>query len=557
MRLGSPRVRRGAFGLAVLACAIAAASGAPLVTADSQTRPEPPRLVVLLVVDQFRADYSETYGHQWKHGLRRIFDRGAVFRRAAYPYAGSLTCPGHSTIGTGTLPFVHGMISNSWYDRSARRTALCSADPQATAVTFGGGRGVERHGPMSLMVPTFSDELRRQAKRQPKIVALSLKPRSSIGLGGHGGPGTMVIWEEDNGTWSTSDRYTKTAWPEVDRFVAANPIANAYGQTWSRLLPESAYLYPDDAPGENTPIPWDRAFPHNLESPAGKPDNLFVSAWERSPWSDTYLADLAIELVEKLAMGSQTGTDMLAVSFSALDGTGHDYGPRSHEVQDVLARLDVTIGRLLTAIERAVGTNYVLALSADHGVATLPEQLEGKGGRLTSNSIRQAAETAVQAALGPGTHVATLVESHLTLAPGAYDRLRAKPGGVESVKKAIAAVDGVGLVFSADDLASTLPTDDPMLRAWRLSYYAGRAGDFVVSPRENYLLRATGTTHGSPYSYDVRVPVVLFGSRIRSGQYDEAASPADIAPTLASLTGIALSQTNGRVLAEAIVPPSR
>ena len=209
MRLGSPRVRRGAFGLAVLACALAAASGAPLVTADSQTRPEPPRLVVLLVVDQFRADYSETYGHQWKHGLRRIFDRGAVFRRAAYPYAGSLTCPGHSTIGTGTLPFVHGMISNSWYDRSARRTALCSADPQATAVTFGGGRGVERHGPMSLMVPTFSDELRRQAKRQPKIVALSLKPRSSIGLGGHGGPGTMVIWEEDNGTWSTSDRYTE------------------------------------------------------------------------------------------------------------------------------------------------------------------------------------------------------------------------------------------------------------------------------------------------------------------------------------------------------------
>ena len=179
--------------------------------------------------------------------------------------------------------------------------------------------------------------------------------------------------------------------------------------------------------------------------------------------------------------------------------------------------------------------------------------MEGKGGRLTTNAIRQAAEAAVQAALGPGTHVATMVESHLSLAPGAYERLRAKPGAVESVKQAIAAVNGVGLVYSADDLTSTAPTDDAMLRAWRLSYYAGRAGDFVVSPRENYLTRATGTTHGSPYDYDVRVPVVLLGSRIRAGQYEQAASPVDIAPTLASLTGVTLTQTNGRILTEAIV----
>jgi predicted AlkP superfamily pyrophosphatase or phosphodiesterase len=544
---------RLAIALVALTGALVASGRTPAVTAAIQTQPGPPRLVVLLVVDQFRADYVQTYGHQWTQGLRRIFERGALFRRAAYQYAGSTTCPGHATIGTGTLPFVHGMIGNSWYDRSSRRTVLCSADPDAKPIAFGGGVGVERHGPGLMMAPTFADELRRQAKRQPKIVSISLKARSAIGLGGHGGPGTMVLWEEDNGAWSTTDRYTKTAWPEVDSYVAGHAIARSYGKSWTRLLPETAYLHADDAPGENAPLPWDRTFPHAIESPAGAADNLFITTWERSPLSDEYLADLAIHLVEKLSLGTQPGIDMLAISFSTLDLVGHEFGPRSHEVQDVLARLDVTIGRLLAAIERVAGTNYVLALSADHGVATLPEQLEGKGGRLTTNAIRQAAEAALAKALGPGTHVATFVESNLSLAPGAYERLRAIPGGVDGVKRAIAAVNGVGLVYSADDLTSTSPTDDPMLRAWRLSYYTGRSGDFVISPRENYLTRASGTTHGTPYDYDVRVPVVLFGTRIRTGQYDQAASPVDIAPTLASLTGVILKQTNGRVLSEAIV----
>ena len=551
MRAHGRRGARAMLTLAAIVAVLGAGSGLR-VAADAQ-RPDPPRLAVILVIDQFRADYADLYGRQWKHGLHRLFDRGAVFRRAAYPYAGSVTCPGHFTIGTGSFPFVHGMISNSWYDRTTRQTVLCSYDPNATSIPFGGGRGVERHSGAALVVPTFADELRRQATRQPKIVSMSLKPRGAIGLVGNGGPGTMVIWEEDNGTWSTSNHYTRTPWPEVDTFVRDNPITKSYGQVWTRMLPEASYLYADDAPGENAPIPWTRVFPHALESPSGRADNVFVSAWERSPWSDDYLGDLAIELLGKLNLGALAGTDVLAVSFSALDGVGHEYGPRSHEVQDVLARLDVTIGRLLDAIERHVGTNYVLALSADHGVATLPEQVEtGKAGRLSTNAIRQAAEAAVVKELGTGSHVATLVGSDLSLTAGTFERLRARAGAVDRVKQAIAAVSGVGLVYSADELASPAPTDDPMLRAWRLSYYAGRSGDFVVSPLPNFLARATGTTHGTPYDYDVRVPVVLFGSRIKPGQYDQVTSPADIAPTLASLTRVTLTRTNGRVLSEAI-----
>ncbi|HUL72963.1 MAG TPA: alkaline phosphatase family protein [Vicinamibacterales bacterium] len=545
-------------GLTLVLVALAAGLVGPAPAAQSA----PPRLVVLLVVDQFRGDYPETYGRQWTHGLARLFRDGAVFTHAAYPYSNTVTCAGHATIGTGALPSAHGMIGNSWYDPDSKRTILCSNDPASTSVPFGGGIGTEHQGPRSLLIPTLADELRRQARQPPQIVAISLKPRSAIGLGGHGGPGTMVLWEEDNGTWATSDAYTKTPWPVVDEYVRAHPIASAYGQVWTRLLPDSAYLYDDDAPGEASPRPWTRTFPHPLESPTGKPDATFVSAWERSPWSDAYLGDLLATLVPRLGLGRQSGTDFLAVSFSALDLVGHEYGPRSHEVQDVMARLDIVVGMLLDTLDRVVGRDkYVLAMSADHGVAVIPEQAIALGldaGRVRANDLRQAAQAAIAGVLGDGVYVLTYAEESLYLTPGTVDRLRGKPGALDAVKTALAASPGLARVYSADELAGTAPTDDPLLAKARLSYRPGRSGDLVVIMKPNWIVHgATGTTHGTPYEYDEHVPVVFFGAGIRRGRYDGAATPADIAPTLASLIGVTLPYASGHVLSDALLTTAR
>ena len=310
-------------------------------------RPGAPRLVVILVIDQFRADYVDMYGHQWTGGLRRLYDRGAVFPLAMYPYSGSVTCPGHVTIGTGNLPYAHGMFANTIYDKTLRRGVGCMTDPTATSVPFGGATGTERHSGRNVKTPAFADELRLQARRPPNIVSVALKPRSAIGLGGHGGPNTVVVWEEDNGTWATSDAYTKTPWPDVDEYVRAHPMAAAYGQSWSRLKPESTYLHEDDGAGENSPGTWTRTFPHKLESKTGKPDIEFVTAWERSPWNDEFVAGLALHLLASRKLGTQPGTDMLALSLTSLDSIGHEFGPRSHEVQDALMRADVLVGRLL------------------------------------------------------------------------------------------------------------------------------------------------------------------------------------------------------------------
>jgi len=516
-----------------------------------------PHLVVVIVGDQFRADYVDWYGTQWTRGLRRLYDSGAIFANDAYPYAATLTCSGHATIGTGTFPATHGMSGNEFYDRALRRVVPCALDPGAVSIPFAGATGSEHHSARSLLVPTFAEELRRQAKMAPRIVVLGLKPRTAITLAGKGGPDTVVVWEEDDGTWASSSAFTKVPWPDVDAFVRAHPITGAYGQVWDRAMPPEAYLYSDDGAGEASPAPWGRTFPHPLISRSGQPDNEFVTAWERSPWDDAFLTDLAIHMIKSRRLGTGPGTDYLALALPSVDLTGHEYGPRSHEVQDTLVRFDANIGRLMDAIEAQVGHDYVIALTADHGVAVLPEQTVADGadgGRISTTALRNAVNSAIDQALGvPGPHVAAIYEQQIALTPGVFERLRATPGACASITAAIRSVRGVAAAYTADELTSAAETNDAGLRAWRLSYVAGRSGDFALTPKPNWIVQSTpGSTHGSPNGYDQRVPLVLAGWGIRPGRYLASSSPADLAPTLAALVGIQMPRAQGRVLTEAI-----
>ncbi len=307
---------------------------------------------------------------------------------------------------------------------------------------------------------------------------------------------------------------------------------------------------------ENAPSGWTRTFPHALQSPSGKPDKAFVSAWEHSPWSDAYIADMATALVTTLKLGQTGGTDMLALSFSALDLVGHEFGPRSHEVQDVMARLDVALGKLLDTLDKSVGTGrYVVALSADHGVAPIPEQATALGmsaGRLRTADLRAAAQASLAKLLGEGTFYGGFSETNLYLTPGTIEALRAHAGAVEAFKAAMTAVPGVARVYGPDELNATTPTDDAVLDAVRRGYFAGRSGDFVVIPKPYWTVVGAGTTHGTPYGYDQRVPVVFYGAGIEPGRYLTPATPVDIAPTLAAVVGLTLAETDGRVLADAL-----
>jgi predicted AlkP superfamily pyrophosphatase or phosphodiesterase len=344
----------------------------------------------------------------------------------------------------------------------------------------------------------------------------------------------------------------------VRAFTAANPLDADYGRTWTRRLPPAAYRDADDGLGEDPPKGWTATFPHvlNGDSGNGKVDTAYYEQWQHSPFADAYVGRMATAMADALNLGKHTTTDFLGVSFSSTDLVGHSFGPHSQEVQDMYANLDVTLGALLDSLDRSVGAGqYVVGLSADHGVTDIPEQLKAAGrdgGRIKGSALLNAAENRAQMELGRGRYFSRLNGNDMYFAPGMYEFVKKKPGALQHIIDVLSEQPGVRHVYTADELAHAATAADPQLRAAALSYFPGRSGDLIISTKPGWMLTTLGTTHGSPSPDDQRVPVVLFGSGIKPGRYDSAASPADMAPTLARIAGVGLPQAEGRVLTEAL-----
>lgn len=528
---------------------VAVAIVALSIVAAAQT---PPRLVVLIVVDQMRADYIDRFHGDWSAGLKRVVDQGAWFRQAAYPYLSTFTCAGHATIATGAYPHRHGIFQNTLWDRKNERLINCSDEPSATAIGYG-KEGRQSHGPSALRSATLGDEMRRTGSR---VVTMSLKARSAIMLAGHGGDAVTWLSEGVHG-WETSTAFTPGPVPAVKAFVEANPIEADYGKEWTRRVRAAAHTTPDDGAGENPPKGWTASFPHVLKGDADdtSPDEEFYLQWERSPYADAYLGRMAAALTDAMQLGGRAKPDLLAISFSTPDMVGHNFGPDSQEIRDLYAHLDQTLGLLLDHLDQRLRGQYVLALTADHGVSPVPEQARRTGrdgGRLSTRVVRDTVQQRAQAVRGRGEYVARVNFSDIYFNPGMYEMLAGAPDALREVIEAVGALEGVQRVFTRDELTSTSPTSDPLLKAARLSYVPDRAGDLVVAPKRGWMFTADATNHGTSSPDDQLVPIILFGQGIRAGHYDTAASPADIAPTLGAVTGVTLSGAEGRVLREAL-----
>ncbi len=527
-----------------------------------------PKLVVLIVVDQMRGDYVDKFQGQWSGGLKRLVREGAWFRNAAYPYAATETCVGHATISTGAFPVEHGIVANTWWDRDSQKMVTCTSDPKAKNEDYGasakGGESAWR-----LAVPAFADELRFQQGLAARVVTFSLKARAAIMLAGH--QADAATWQDSSpwqdsgmGLWQTSTGYGPL--PFIAEYTKAHPVTEDYGKTWTLSLPKSAYLYEEKSTGAGAPEGWGLTFPHPLRGKAGgsQPDAAFFLQWDTSPFADTYLTRLAETAVDQLGLDKGAGTDFLGVSYSSTDYVGHAFGPRSWEIQDILVRLDHDLGELFAHLDAKVGRgNYVVALSADHGVAPIPEQMEKTGadaGVLHLDEIQEAIEKVLAQMAYPKPAVARVSSADVYFAPGVYARLKADPSAMEEVLAAVRAVPGVREVYRAEELSGRPATNSPTRNAEALSYFPGRSGDLLIVPKPYWLLdwtprgkeRNYGTGHGTPWNYDQHVPVLLMGWGIRPGQYFNHATPADIAPTLAALCGITLATRDGHVLADAL-----
>jgi predicted AlkP superfamily pyrophosphatase or phosphodiesterase len=500
----------------------------------------PPRLAVVIVVDQMRADYVDRFQGEWTGGLKRMVTQGAWFQNAAYPYLTTVTCAGHASISTGSFPHTHGVFQNAWWDRNARKQMTCTEDPSARDVGYGvrvtGGDSAYR-----LQVPTFTDQMR--SSRHAHVVSLSLKARSAIMLGGHGGDAVTWLTETLDG-WETSAGYSESGVPAVKAFVDANPLAADFGKTWDHSLPAASYSGPDDGVGEAPPQGWTRRFPHVLKGTADAADGSYFAQWERSPFADAYLGRFAAALVQSLKLGTHEGTDVLAVSFSSPDLVGHAFGPNSHEVQDMYVHLDKTIGALFDQLDAIVGKDqWVAGLTADHGVAPIPEQLIAAGkdaGRINGGAMVDAIEQVLKPALGDGRHVTVLNTNDIYFEPGVYDKLLKSRQLLTAVVSAIAAQRGIARVFRSEELRGAAGSKDVLLRAAALSYFPGRSGDLVFATKPGWMISSAGTTHGSASADDQRVPMLFLGRGVKPGQYPQPVTPADLTPTLAALSGLAM-----------------
>ena len=522
-----------------------------------------PKLLVMIVVDQMRGDYVDKFRGQWTGGLKRLVAEGAWFHEAAYPYAATETCVGHATISTGAFPATHGMVANAWFDRDSQKSVTCTSDPKAKNTAYAGGSAKGGDSAVRLAVPAFAEELKFQSGGATRVVTFSLKARAAITMAGH--KADAVTWL-DNGSWTTSNVYGTL--PFIDDYVKAHPVKEDLGKTWSLSLPGNAYLYDENAIGSVGPAGWEHAFPHPLRGKNGgsEADEEFYEEWTTSPFADTYLTRLGETSVDALGLGKSGATDFLGISYSSVDYVGHAYGPRSWEIQDILIRLDQDLGELFAHLDKKVGRgNYVVALSADHGVVPIPEDMQKTGadaGVLHLPELQERIEKALEPLDYPKPAIARINGSDIYFSPGVYERLKADPPAMKSVLDAALAEAGVAAVYRAEEVVDRPSTASATKRAFANSYFPVRSGDLFILPKPYWLMDGTptgqarryGTGHGVPYYYDQRVPVLLMGWGIRPGEFSREVTPADIAPTLAALTGVTLAPRDGHVLYEALAP---
>jgi arylsulfatase A-like enzyme len=300
-------------------------------------------------------------------------------------------------------------------------------------------------------------------------------------------------------------------------------------------------------------------FPYVINGGETKIGPKFYDQLDETPFANDYTVAFAKAAIEGEGLGQDDYTDLLTISFSANDHMGHFFGPYSQEVEDMTLRTDRTLADLFSYIDRKVGlANTVVVLTADHGVAPIPEHALAiglGGGRMKVETVTAAAETALDERFGQDNWVRDTVAGNIYFDYKTLERRHAKHEEVESVAcEAVMKVTGIADCYTRTQLLAREIT--PGLISTRVlnDFFPDRSGDLAFVLKPYYMPRTEdGTTHGTPYSYDTHVPVIFYGYGIVPGSYSSASSPSDIAPTLANLLKIEPpSSVVGRVLTEAI-----
>lgn len=491
----------------------------------SSAAPTSARLGVLVVVDQFRADYLMRFREEFKGGFKRLQKEGAYFPLADHGLLQNMTGPGHAALLTGAYPYRHGITLNYWYDRKKDQTLYCVQDDAFPQIGRDGEvKGYKGLSPKNLNATTVGDEL-KNAGRSSRVVSVSLKDRAAILMGGK--RADHAIWfDDDHCQWVTSRFYETT----LPAFVQKRNVELA-------KLP-------------NQTMSW------------GPYQNIKYCSHEstRTPWAIQETLDLALGSMDELKLGQGNDVDLLLVSLSSHDYLGHNLGPNDDHMKALTLAEDEKLGWFMDQIEKRMGGSdrVFYVFTGDHGIPPLPSSLPNS--RVDTENV-------------PMKRTQDLIEKTLTKKFGrpkggkwikrlhsyqVYFDQSALASAKVSMSRAIQVLRPVLLsepyldhVLSQEEVMADRkvpPADfgkivDRTLHA--------RGGDMIMVFKPFHYSDSYPLTHMTHYSYDRYVPLIFMGEAFKAGTYRQIVNIADLAPTLSSvLEVIPPAQSEGRVLTE-------
>jgi len=467
------------------------------------------------------------------------------------------TAPGHTSIYTGTTPQNHGIISNSWYNKFEKKDVYCAEDTTVASVgTSDVGPG--QMSPRRMRTSTITDQNRLHTQMRGKTIGISIKDRGAILPAGHTANGAYWFQGGDEGVFITSTYYMDELPKWVKDFNKKKP-AKAYMKDWDTYKPIKTYIesgedlnaYEGGFRGKET-----ATFPYDLKK-LGK-ENGGYSILKTTPYGNSITTDFALAALDGEDLGQDADTDFLAVSYSCTDYVGHNFGVNSKEVEDTYVRLDLEIAKLLVALDKKVGKgNYSVFLTADHAAVHVPSFLSDNkipSGYFDMRSFRKELEAFIQQKYDRDDLIEDISNDQVFFR---YTVLADESIDAEALQKDIKHFalqhKNISKVYTRAQMEQG-SYDSGVAALVQKGFDQERSGDvfFILDP--GYLTGGpTGSSHGTPYSYDTHVPLLFYGNGIKNGHTFEQTVITDIAPTVAALLGIQdPNGTTGTVISEVL-----
>lgn len=511
-----------------------------------------PKLVVGIMVDQMRWDYLYRFKNRYVDGgFNRLMRDGMNCQNTMIPYAQTVTAAGHTCVYTGSVPAIHGIMGNEWFDKSQNREIYCAEDKTVSLV------GVEKGEPMSpanMWTTTICDELKLATNFKSKVLGIAIKDRGGILPAGHSAD--AAYWYDGTyGKWITSTYYMNNLPQWVNKFNDRKLVDSFYKLNWNTLFPIDSYIQSDadDVPyegkfaHEKAPV-----FPHDLASRVGKDYGTI----RNTPYGNSFTLQFAQEALVQEGMGADEITDFLAVSLSSTDYVGHQFGPNSIEIEDTYLRLDRDLAAFFSFLDKKVGAgNYTVFLTADHAVAHVPDY--NKAHKLPGKAI-SSSTTELNNKLEEAFKLKGIVRASSNFQLYLNDRIIDSAGADKAaIKKYILQyLNQLPDVLVAFETANNAiaPLPQSVREQFANGYNTKRGGDIQIVLKAGYFYGGkTGTTHGSFNPYDAHIPLLFMGWGIKKGSLTREVYMTDIAVTLASLLKVQMpSGAVGHVIPEVL-----